>query len=127
MTQDWTEFKDVSFFVADLGDARTKMGIEGRTEDLGLFNNNKQRILEMDKETLGSILLNCGCSSNMASVGWWSNYFDTRPLSTKRKVKVSPSDGKKFRFRGAPCKKVGKIPRQTGQQEHHVHEPHCQQ
>ena len=103
----------MSYFAADLGGAKTEIGTEGKREDLGLFTNNKQRIRELDNKTLSSILLHCGCSSNVAGVGWWNSYLDTLPLNMKIKVKVSPSEGKRFGFRGEevlPARRLVKFP-----------------
>ena len=49
---------------------------------------------------IGSILMDCGCSANVAGEGWWNSYNASLSPELKNKVQVLKSDGKKFRFGG---------------------------
>ena len=105
--------EEEAYFTSNLAGVMRKVEQRGEAEDIILFTSNKQRITELGGETLGCLLLDCGCSSNVAGEGWWRSYQASLPAELQKKVKVLPSLGKKFRFGGGevlPSTKLVKFP-----------------
>ena len=70
-------------------------------------------IVTPDKESLGSLLLVSGCSSNVAGLGWWNDYLNNLPTHMKKEVIVQLGNEKRFRLGGGIVlisKKVVKFP-----------------
>ena len=51
-----------------------KVEREGEADLVILFTRDKQKITGLGGKTLGSLLLDCGCSANVAGEGWWNSY-----------------------------------------------------
>ena len=99
--QDSDNIEHVSFFTADLGEV-------GKA----VINNKSETIVTSDKESLGSLQMDSGCSSNVAGLGWWSNYLNNLPPQSRRSAHIQEG---------------GKIPQKASQQDDHVHKPHSRQ
>ena len=101
--QVWADdIEHVSFYTADLGEVRK-----------AVINNKNDTIMTSDKESFGSLLMDSGCLSNVAGLGWWSIYLNNLPPDMKMEVNVQPSNGKRFRLGGGEVltsKKVVKFP-----------------
>ena len=39
-----------------------------------LYTLNKKKIADLNSEALGSILLDCGCTSNVMGLAWWESF-----------------------------------------------------
>ena len=110
---DETEAAEDAYFTSNLAGVLRKVEQGGAAEDIILYTGNRQSITELGGETLGCLLLDCGCSSNVAGEGWWRSYKASLPAELQKKVQVLPSLGKKFRFGGGkvlPSTKLVKFP-----------------
>ena len=94
------EEQEEAYFTDNLAGIMRKMEQSGEAEDIILYTGSRKKITGLGGETLGSLLLDCGCSSNVAGEGWWNSYQASLSPELKRKVQVYPSGGKKFRFGG---------------------------
>ena len=73
---------------------------DGEAEDVILYTSNKEKIKNLNSESLGSILLDCGCTSNVMGLAWWESFQACLSQENKSKVKIEDPAGKKFRFGG---------------------------
>ena len=92
--------EEESYFTDTLAGIMRKVGQGGEAEDIILYTGSRKKVTGLSGETLGSLLLDCGCSSNVAGEGWWNSYQASLVPELKKKVQVFPSRGKKFRFGG---------------------------
>ena len=60
--------------------------------------NNKEKIVCLGSETLGRLLLDCGCTRNVCGEEWWWDFYENLSEEDKAKVKMEDSGKKKFRF-----------------------------
>ena len=94
------EEEEEAYFTGDLVENLRKMSKEeGEVEDIILFSGKKE-LGGLVCETLGCLLLDCGCSKNVAGEGWWNSYKASLPKCWQDQVKESKSDGRRFRFGG---------------------------
>ena len=54
-----------------------KTMMKAELEDVTLITGDKEKITGLGGETLGSILLDCSCSTKVAGEGWWNSYYAT--------------------------------------------------
>ena len=94
------ESNNEAFFTDNLNESMTKVEQENEADDIILFTGNKQKITGIGGEMLGSLLLDCGCSANVAGEGWWNSYRASLSPELQKKVEVYTSNGKKFRLGG---------------------------
>merc|ERR1712237_174038 len=88
---------EVSFFTNDMDRNLSRMrGERGEVEDIILYSNNKRKLNGLGSETLGCLLLDCGCSHNVMGEGWWRSYLASLSEEMKQKVKVADSKGRRF-------------------------------
>ena len=59
----------------ELNEFMMKVEQEKEIANMILFTGDKQKITGLGGETLRSILLDCGCSANVAGEGWWNSYY----------------------------------------------------
>ena len=92
--------EEESFFSRDFGgNTRIMSERKGKVEDIILFSGRKE-LKGLVNETLGSLLLDCGCSKNVAGEGWWNGYKASIPKRLQDQVKEKKLDGRRFRFGG---------------------------
>merc|ERR1712004_32924 len=80
------EEEEEAYFTGDLVENLRKM--------------SKEELEGLVRETLGCLLLDCGCSKNVAGEGWWKSYKASLPKCWHDQVKETKSDGRRFRFGG---------------------------
>ena len=81
-------------------------------DDIILFTSNNKKIRSLGSETLGKLLLDRRCKSNVCSEAWWLDFYKNLTEKDKVKVKVKDSD-KNFRFGGGMVL-TGDIPSTAG-------------
>ena len=59
---------------------------KGEVDDVILYTGKKE-LGGLVRETLGCLLLDCGCSKNVAGESWWNSYKASLPQSIKNRVK----------------------------------------
>ena len=92
------EEEEEAYFTGDLVEnLRKTIKEEGEVEDIILLSGRKE-LGGLVCETLGCLLLDCGCSKNVAGEGWWNSYKASLPKCWQDQVKESKSDGRRFRF-----------------------------
>ena len=95
------EAEEDVFFTRDMESSLLRMRRDNRgVEDVILYSNNKKRIIGLGGETLGCLLLDCGCSCNVMGETWWRSYFASLSEEMKKKVRTEDGGGRKFRFGG---------------------------
>ena len=94
------EREEESYFTDNLAGIMRKVEEGGEAEDTILYTGSMKKITGLGGEMLGSLLLDCGCSSNVAGEGWWNSYQASLAPELKKKVQMFPSGDKKFRFGG---------------------------
>ena len=94
------EREEESYFTDNLAGIMRKVEEGGEAEDIILYTGSRKKITGLGGEMLGSLLLDCGCSSNVAGEGWWKSYQASLAPELKKKVQMFPSGDKKFRFGG---------------------------
>ena len=72
------------------------IGKYGEVKDIILYSNNKEKLNGLGSETLGCLLLDCGCSCNVMGEGWWKSYLASLPEEMKQKVKLADSHGRRL-------------------------------
>ena len=97
--------EEESFFTVNLIGNLAKMTDEkGEVEDIMLFSGRNKlggdKRLGGVRETLGCLVLDSGCSKNVAGEGWWNSYKAGLPKNLRDKVKERRSGGKRFRLGG---------------------------
>ena len=89
-------------------------------EDIVMYSSNKNKISPLGSESLGSALLDCGCSSNVMGLAWWKGYKAGLSPKLQEKVREYDSKGKRFRFGGdevLPSLKMVKFPAELAGKE----------
>ena len=94
------EMNKESYITDNLNEYIMKVERENKINNLILFTGEKQKITGLGGETLILILLDSGCSANVAGEGWWNSYYAALSQELKNKVQVHKRDGKKLRFGG---------------------------
>ena len=69
-------------------------------KDVILYTGNKLKIANLSSESLGCILLDCGCTSNVMGKSWWESYKACLSAENLNKVVEEDPGTKKFRFGG---------------------------
>ena len=92
--------EEEAYFTGDLVENLRKMSKEEvEVEDI-ILSSGRKELEGLVCETLGCLLLDCGCSKNVAGEGWWNSYKASLPKCWHDQVKESKSDGRRFRFGG---------------------------
>ena len=98
MAEQEEEEEEESYFTASMKFPEKE---EGEYEDLVLYTgSNKKEICSLGSETLNSLIIDCGCTSNVCGQEWMDGYIGALSNADKALVKEEKGSGKRFRFGG---------------------------
>ena len=71
-------------FMSNFKTGLKRLAMSEEAEDVILYTNKRREITSLGSETLGSALLDSGCSMNVTGKGWWNSYRARLPETMRR-------------------------------------------